>query len=74
MVAAAGLLEVWALASPGVEDAAGGASTTALGTARSVVSLVMLWAAIGFLVVYVRKLRAENARVRGLRAEADGEG
>ena len=72
LVAYAAAFELWALLTPGFEHEAAETAVDATRAARSAVSLVLLWAVIVFLVVYLQKLRRENARVRRLRAEASG--
>jgi len=69
LIAAAAALQVWALMTPGVEHAETETAAEATRTARSAVSLALLWAVILFLAVYLQKLRRENARVRRLQAE-----
>jgi cytochrome b6 len=69
LVAYAAAFEVWAILTPGLEHEAAEAAAEAPGTARSAVTLALFWAVIVFLVVYLQKLRRENARVRRLRAE-----
>ena len=58
LVAYAATLEIWAMAAPGVEHARGQA------VAGDLVSLCLLWTAIGFLVFYLHQLRKANTQVR----------
>jgi len=73
LIASAAVLQVWALLTPGVEHAETETAQEATRTARSALSLTLLWTLIVFLVVYLQKLRRENARVRRLHAEGPRE-
>ena len=65
VVYAAGF-ELWGLIIPGVEHSAEPLVAETYNLSKSIVSLIGLWAVIGFLVFYLRRLAAENTRVRKL--------
>ncbi len=62
----AAAFEIWALTATGTGDASAPPAAEGVSTAGNVVSLVMLWALIGFLVFYLLQLRKENTRIRRL--------
>ena len=59
----AAVFQAWAWMTPGMEH---GASESAglVDLAGNTVLLVLLWAVVGFLVYYLRRLAIENGRVR----------
>jgi cytochrome b6 len=62
------VFQVWALLTPGTEHPHEELTAETYNLWSAAVSLVLLWAVIGFLVFYLRKLVDENARVRKLHA------
>jgi cytochrome b6 len=67
-------VEMLAWIAPGVKRAPEVLIAETYSVSRSMVSLVLLWTAIGFLLFYLRRLLLENARIRRLRAEVGEHG
>jgi cytochrome b6 len=65
-------VEILAWLSPGVQHAPEALVAHTYNVAGAAVSLTFLWAVIGFLLFYLRRLLLENSRVRKLRWEASG--
>jgi cytochrome b6 len=66
LVVYAVVFQTWAAITPGVDHPPEPALSDAARLARNVVSLALFWAVIGFLIVYLLQLRAENTRIRKL--------
>jgi len=66
LVVYAAAFEIWAVATPGVEQATTQPVSGDVDVAGNAVSLAMFWVVIGFLVFYLRQLRMENNRIRRL--------
>ena len=66
LVTYAAAFEIWAMATPGVAVVSGEAASGSKDAAGNVVSLLLFWTVIGFLIFYLRQLLKENTRVRKL--------
>ncbi len=64
--------QICAMVAPGSEH--GGDHGSVAASARALVSLGLLWSAIGFLIFYLRQLLRENTRVRRLYEGEGGDG
>jgi quinol-cytochrome oxidoreductase complex cytochrome b subunit len=65
----AATFEILALLEPGVAQAAKPLKAATYSLSHSIVNLAILWTAIGFLLVYLRKLARENRIIRNLYPE-----
>ncbi len=68
----AAVFQTWAWITPGMEHTANESAGLA-DLAGNTVFLVLLWAVVGFVVYYLRRLVIENARVRRLYTREDAE-
>ena len=62
----AGVFEVLAIAAPGVAHPPETLTAETYSLSRGIVSLILLWAVLGFIIFYLWQLLRENARVRRL--------
>jgi cytochrome b6 len=66
LIVVAACLEIWAWLTPGPQHAPVAASDATPRHASSVVTLVLLWALIAYLVFYLWQLLRQNTRIRKL--------
>jgi cytochrome b6 len=62
----AAVFQIWAAAAPGVKHASAEPASEGASIAGSLLTLVIIWIVIGFLVFYLRQLFRENTRIRGM--------
>ncbi|MGD0900297.1 MAG: cytochrome bc complex cytochrome b subunit, partial [Thermoguttaceae bacterium] len=62
----AATFEILAWLDPGIQRAPEALGAETYGLGRSIVTLLLFWAVIGFLLFYLRRLLRENARIRTL--------
>ena len=71
IVAYVAVLEVLAILAPGVDQPREPLVADTYSLPRALVSLALLWPVIGFLVFYLGRFAAENARIRRLHRASD---